>query len=420
MKILYVECNMGVAGDMLMSALYEIIPNKQDFLDKINSIFLNTVKVTETKERKCGISGTRLTVEINGIEEESVDVFNKEPIADTLKKTAEHHCGDVSQLTHNHTDLNGVSQIIEHLDVDEIVKNNARQIYQYIAIAESKAHKMTVEQIHFHELGELDAIVDIVGSCLVLEQLNVDKVVVSPINLGSGFVKCAHGILPVPAPATAELIKGMEAFSSEIKGELATPTGVAVLKHFANEFSTMPRMEIENVGYGMGKKDFEKANCVRVFVGKTKENTDTIAEISCNIDDMTSEEIGFAMDRLLKNGALDVFVTPIYMKKNRPSYLLSCICKACDVDKYSQITLENTTTLGVRISVMERKILNREIETLQTSFGEIRVKKSIGNGISHCKIEYDDIAKIANEKGLPFIEVKNRLQKEIEQLNKNK
>ncbi|MEG1806415.1 MAG: LarC family nickel insertion protein, partial [Clostridia bacterium] len=179
-------------------------------------------------------------------------------------------------------------------------------------------------------------------------------------------------------------------------------------------------MEIENVGYGMGKKDFEKANCVRVFVGKTKEDTDTIAEISCNIDDMTSEEIGFAMDRLLKNGALDVFVTPIYMKKNRPSYLLSCICKVCDVDKYSQITLENTTTLGVRISVMERKILNREIETVKTSFGEIRVKKSIGNGISHSKIEYDDIAKIANESGLPFIEVKNRLQKEIEQLNKNK
>lgn len=415
MRILYIECKMGVAGDMLNSALYEIAPKKQEFLEQIISIFGDKVKISLLDETKCGIHGTRFSVEINGVEEDENTLQKKKCCIND-----EHHChnhdeDDSNKARHSHNDLSSIKAIISHLNVSEKVKKNAEKVYNLIASAESKAHNVEISKIHFHEVGEIDAIVDIVGACILIEQLNVDKIICSPINLGGGFVKCAHGVLPVPAPATAELIKGMQAYSTDITSELATPTGVAILKNFANEFSNMPNLTIENIGYGMGKKNFDKANCVRVFVGNINQakTMDEIVEISCNLDDMTSEEIGFATDTLLSLGAKDVFTTPIYMKKNRPSYMLTCLCSVDEKDTFAKAILTHTSTIGVRIAQKERVILDRKFEQMDTSLGKVTIKTSKGEGVVRSKVEFDDIAKIAKACGKSFSEVKKFIDNEI-------
>lgn len=393
MKTLYIECNMGAAGDMLMSALLELHPSPEELLEKLNGLGIPDVAFKKSASVKCGITGTHIDVSVNGeIEGEHCH---------------EHHS---EHKHHHHSGMNDIEHIISRINASEKVRADALAVYRIIAEAESHAHGREISEIHFHEVGTMDAVADVVGTCLLLEELAPERIIVSPVNVGSGQVKCAHGILPVPAPATAYILRGVPIYGGEIRGELCTPTGAALLKYFADRFDSMPVMRVSAVGIGMGSKDFAAANCVRAFYGETRENNETVAELYCNIDDMTGEEIGFAVNRLLAAGALDVFTTPIGMKKNRPGVLLTCMCRAEDREKMLKLIFKHTSTIGVREHISNRYTLERAEETVNTEYGDIRVKKSRGCGVSKSKAEYDDIEKAALENDLSLADIKRNIK----------
>ena len=306
----------------------------------------------------------------------------------------------------------GISHIIERLNLPEEVKTDIVAVYHLIAEAESHVHGKTVEEIHFHEVGTADAIADIAGVCLLMHMIAPQKVIASPIHVGSGNVRCAHGILPVPAPATAFILQGLPIYSGVIKGELCTPTGAALLKHFATEFKEMPVMRTSAIGYGMGKKDFERANCVRVLLGETEETGGEVAELSCNLDDMTPEALGFVQEILFAAGALEVYTIPIGMKKSRPGILLTCMCRCNDKEKMVSLIFKHTTTLGIRESISRRYTLTRTMKEHETPYGVVREKVSEGYGVCRGKLEYEDLAKIARENGMSLEEVKGLVENE--------
>ena len=292
--------------------------------------------------------------------------------------------------------MSDIENIINGLNVSGKVKSDALAVYGLIAEAESKAHGRPVTDIHFHEVGTMDAVADIVGVCVLLEQIDPDRIVVSPLATGFGQVRCAHGILPVPAPATASIIEGVPTYSGDVEGELLTPTGAALLKHFADSFGSRPVMAIEKTGYGMGKKDFPKANMLRTFIGTSEGEGDKVVELRFNVDDMTGEEIGYATGVLMDSGALDVFTTPVFMKKNRPGILFTVLVKAEEKEKFAGLIFENTSTIGIRYVEMDRFKLARREEKVMTRFGEVRVKVSEGFGVTKAKPEYDDVAGITD------------------------
>jgi hypothetical protein len=371
MKTLFFECNMGAAGDMIMSALLELCDSPQDFIKKLNSIGIPGVVVTAEKSVKCGISGTYIDIKINE---------NHEHI---------HH-----------------EQLINSLNISQAVKTDALAVYKILADAESRVHGVPVEQIHFHEIGEIDAVADIVGVCMLLEELAPDIILSSPVHVGSGQVRCAHGILPVPAPATAQILRDVPIYGGDICAELCTPTGAALLKYFAKSFGAMPIMKTSKIGYGMGKKDFEAANCLRVFIGESSENNcEEVVELVCNLDDMTPEAAAFAQQILLEEGALDAYTSPINMKKGRQGIRFAVICRHDLKEKFLRLIFKHTTTLGVREIIHRRHVLAREINEVETPHGTLRVKTSQGFGTVKTKPEYDDIARIAREKELSFSEV---------------
>lgn len=396
MKILFLECNMGAAGDMLMSALYELIDDKEDFLNTMNSLGLPDIAVTAETSVKCGISGTHISVTIHG-EEESPGHHHKHETA--------------------HRSMDDITRIIHALPVSDFVKEHACAVYALIAEAESTVHNKPVSEVHFHEVGALDAIVDIVGVCVLLELLSPEKILVSPIHVGSGQVFSAHGTLPVPAPATAYILRGVPTYGTDISGELCTPTGAALLHHFAGEFGKMPMMKTEKVGYGMGKKNFSAANCVRSFYGDAYDKnvaSETAVELRCNVDDMTPEAVGYANELLLGCGALDCSVQSIYMKKNRPGFVISVLCFPEDADKLTQLLFKHTTTIGVRRFSCERYVLNRRNKVRETSFGPVSIKYSEGFGSTKVKPEFDDISSIASQNDLSFKETYETVMGEIE------
>ena len=237
----------------------------------------------------------------------------------------------------------------------------------------------------------MDAVADIVGVCVLLKQLAPDRIIVSPLATGFGQVKCAHGILPVPAPATASIIEGIPSYSGSVEGELLTPTGAALLKYFADSFGQRPVMAVSGTGYGMGKKDFPKANMLRTFLGDSEGEGDKVIELRFNVDDMTGEETGYATGVLMENGALDVFTTPVFMKKNRPGILFTVLVKPEDKERFAKLIFENTTTIGIRYNEMDRFRLDRREEKVMTKYGEISVKVTEGFGVTKAKPEYDDI-----------------------------
>lgn len=403
MKTLYFECNMGAAGDMLMAALLELTDDSTKFLEKINSLGLSGVRVSAQLENKCGINGTKMTVLINGEEEGHHHHHDHHDHCDDDHHHHDHH-------HHSHSQVKDIKLIIDSLNVSDNVKKHSLEVYNIIAEGESAVHGIPVEQIHFHEVGNMDAIVDIVGACMLLEELEVDKIVASPIHVGSGQVHCAHGILPVPAPATAYILKNVPIYGGQVKGELCTPTGAALLKHFAMEFGSMPIMKVEKIGYGMGTKNFDAANCIRAMLGETEDCGEEVVEIACNLDDMTGENIGFAMEILMENGALDVYTTPIGMKKSRPATMLTCMCNFQDRQTMTKLIFKHTTTLGVREYRCNRHTLSRNMRTVETQYGSVRVKESEGFSVKKQKAEYDDIAKIAKENNLSIKEVENILE----------
>jgi uncharacterized protein (TIGR00299 family) protein len=416
MRMLYIECNMGAAGDMLMAALYELIPEKSAFLEKLKGLGLPGVSFVPEPSVKCGVSGTHMAVIIDGEEEASHDYHDSQHHGHLNEEhnNSHEHCNyhEIHYPSHVCRGMAEINELISHLDLSEKVKDDVLAVYSLIAEAESQIHCVPVEQVHFHELGSLDALADIVGVCLAIEMLAPEKIVASPVHVGSGMVRCSHGLLPVPAPATEYLLRGIPVYGGGIKGELCTPTGSALLRHFVSEFGNMPLMKVEKVGYGMGRKDFPAANCVRAFWGETGDEQDDVLELCCNLDDMTPEAMGFAMERLLEAGALDVYTTPVGMKKNRPGILLSCMCKADRREEMLRQIFLHTTTLGIREYRCRRYILERSMRAVETKYGPVRVKRASGWGVQREKPEYEDLAKIAREQGTSLSEISCSLAKE--------
>ena len=287
---------------------------------------------------------------------------------------------------------------------------DAKEIYRMLADAEAAAHGVPVDQVHFHEVGAMDAVADIVSVCFLLDTLKPDEIIISPVTTGFGQVQCAHGIVPVPAPATARLLQGIPSLSGTVEGELCTPTGAALLRYFADNYGRMPVMRTEKIGYGMGKKDFPAVNCVRAFLGETDEQGDTILELQCNLDDMTPEGIGFAQERLMSAGALDVYTTAIGMKKNRPGILLTCLCRPDQRELMLSLIFRHTTTLGIREHRWGRTVLTRTERVDETASGPVRIKTAEGWGVRREKPEYEDLASIAREKGISLAEAADFLR----------
>ena len=415
MRTLYLDCGMGAAGDMLAAALYELIDDKEGFLRAINSAGIQGVSVSVEPSVKCGIVGTHFKVTVNGAEEECNEHHHEHDHEHHHEHNHdhdhEHHHEHDHGHTHVHRSMSEIEGMIASLSLPESVKSDVIGVYGLIAEAESNAHGKPVSDIHFHEVGTMDAIADIASVCLLMNMLKVDRVLASPVHVGSGHVHCAHGILPVPAPATAYILKGVPIYGGHIDGELCTPTGAALLKRFVSSFGEMPAMMVGRIGYGMGKKDFEAANCVRAMLGETDDGHDSIVELSCNLDDMTPERIGFAMDQFFTEGALDAFMVPIGMKKSRPGVMLCVICREDDREKMVRLMFRHTTTLGVRENRSSRYTLQRSVETIGTPCGEVRVKCSSGYGVERRKYEYEDLARIAREKGVSIEEAARMVEK---------
>lgn len=387
MRTLYIDCGMGAAGDMLAAALLELLPDPDGFVEEFNSLGLPGIRMEREESVKCGITGTHVSILVDGAEEGE-----------------EHHHHD-GEHHHHHHGIGDIEHIVmHHLDLKPAVREDILAVFSLIAEAESHVHGMPVADIHFHEVGTMDAIADVAAVSMLMDRIHPDEVVVSPIRTGYGHVRCAHGILPVPAPATAYILSGLPVYSGDIEGELCTPTGAALLRHFATRFGQMPLMSVSAIGYGMGRKDFPAANCVRAMLGGQDGSGDTVIGLSCNVDDMTGEEIGFAIERLLAYGAKDAYTVPIGMKKNRPGVMLSVICAEQDLDEMVRTIFRYTTTIGIRKTVYERYVLTRRQEGVDTGCGPVRMKISQGYGVERVKPEYDDLERIAKERGISIRE----------------
>ncbi len=398
MRTLYFDCGMGAAGDMLTAALLELLPDRDAFVERLNSLGIPGVRYRAELAVRCGVTGTRVTVTADGREEDE-------------HHEHEHPHGEEGGHAHSHAGLSGIEHLVrDHLALPQKVREDVLAVYRLLAEAESEVHGVPVEQIHFHEVGTMDAVADITAVCLLIRELAPDRILASPVHVGSGEVRCAHGILPVPAPATTLLLKGVPICGGEIRGELCTPTGAALLKHFVSAFGDMPLLTPVAVGYGMGKKDFPRANCVRAILGESADKTDDVLELRCNLDDMTAEDLGFAVEKLLEGGALDAFTVGVGMKKSRPGTLLCVLCRPEDRESMLRLLFLHTTTLGVRELSMRRTVLTRLTEVLDTPCGPVRKKISTGFGVQREKLEYEDLARIARAEELSLEAVRRRIE----------
>lgn len=399
MRILYLDCGMGAAGDMLAGALVSLLSKEEQesFIKMINNIGVDGVKVSLSDDAKCGIVGKHFKVEIDGVEEHSHDVHEHE-----------HHHEHGHHHEHHHHGKGPFPKELEAVAEKLDCPNDIQKVYELLAEAEAKVHGKDVSEIHFHEVGMKDALIDIASVVYLMNKLKVDKVVVSPVNVGFGKVKCAHGILPVPAPATAELVKGIPTYAGRFEGELLTPTGAALLKYYADEFSYQPLMNVIKCGYGTGNKNFESANVVKAVLGEVTDEliSENVIELNCNVDDMSAEDMAYATKALIENGAKDAFVTPVIMKKGRSGMLLTVLCSAIDKERFVSLIFKHTSTIGIRVKETERIILNRHEETVHTKLGDVRVKYSEGYGVKREKPEFEDLRKLAEENNISVAEAR--------------
>ncbi|MDY3255312.1 MAG: nickel pincer cofactor biosynthesis protein LarC [Lachnospiraceae bacterium] len=413
MRILYLDCGMGAAGDMLAGALVSLLSKEEQesFIKMINNIGVDGVKVSLSDDAKCGIVGKHFKVEIDGVEEHSHDVHEHEHHHEHEQEHGHHH-------EHHHhgkgpfpKELEAVAEKFNNILADDVAivgQSDIKGVYELLAEAEAKVHGKDVSEIHFHEVGMKDALIDIASVVYLMNKLKVDKVVVSPVNVGFGKVKCAHGILPVPAPATAELVKGIPTYAGRFEGELLTPTGAALLKYYADEFSYQPLMNVIKCGYGTGNKNFESANVVKAVLGEVTDEliSENVIELNCNVDDMSAEDMAYATKALIENGAKDAFVTPVIMKKGRSGMLLTVLCSAIDKERFVSLIFKHTSTIGIRVKETERIILNRHEETVHTKLGDVRVKYSEGYGVKREKPEFEDLRKLAEENNISVAEAR--------------
>ena len=388
MRTLYLDCGMGASGDMLMAALAQIAPEGAKICDKINALGLPGVEANAQTVTKNGVTGLHIKVSVYG--------------EDEAEMCGHHH-------KHEHRSLAEVCALIDSLALPEKVRDDARAVYTLIAQAEARVHGREPGEVHFHELGTLDAVADVTGVCLLMYELGVERVVASPLRLGYGTVKCAHGELPVPAPATALLLEGVPAYGGDIEGELCTPTGAALVKYFADEFGALPEMTIVRSGFGMGTRDYGRVNGLRAILGEAVERLPRVSELRCNLDDITAEDLAFAQELLLERGALDVYTQPLGMKKGRAGVMLSCLCEEEREAEFAALMLRHTPTLGLRVYHPERITLERRTEREQTEYGEVRIKYAAGHGVEKSKPEFEDLKRIARETGLSLSELRHRL-----------
>ena len=436
---------MGAAGDMLMGALASLLSEQEQaaFVQEMNSLGIPDVEIAIEDDEKCGIKGKHIRVYVHGDEEMSHDAHDHHHEHDHDHEHGhehehdhdhhhehyyhhdhdhehhhdhdhEHDHHDHEHHHHHHASVAHIDHLISHLAVSERVKEDVKSIYRIIAEAECTVHGRTMDEIHFHEVGTKDALADITGCALLMEKIGPDQIVASPVNTGYGKVRCMHGILPVPAPATALILKGIPVFAGRFEGEMCTPTGAAILKYYAGSFSQMPLMSMSAVGYGMGTKDFPAANVVRAVLGETGSNADEIVLLSCNLDDMTAEEISYAQEVLMKEGAKDVYTIPIGMKHSRPAVMLNVICAEDDKQKMGELIFKHTSTLGIRMQKMQRMVLERSFRTEQTPYGPIRIKCASGSGVYREKAEYADLKAAAEQSGLTIRQIREELYKKNE------
>jgi uncharacterized protein (TIGR00299 family) protein len=418
MRIAYLDCFSGISGDMFLGALLDAGVSPKVFEQTVDALNVGA-RLEISRVNRSGISATKVDVVVDG-EKDVPRASRTEPalslpkgVSDPRKhsETPDHHHHKHQHHEHQHgRGLTEILEIINKAAIGESAKRTAIAIFEKLGQAESKIHNVPIEKIHFHEVGAVDALVDIVCAAAGAEALAVDEIICSPLNVGGGTIECAHGTFPVPAPATVELLKGAPVYSSGLQAELVTPTGAAIVATLVKRFSSFPELKIEKSGYGAGTRDFPgHANVLRITIGEAlpqlaaKTSQETISVLEANLDDLNPQVFGYVMDRLLEAGALDVFGMPVQMKKNRPGTLLTVLAKPEDADKLAQIVFSETTTLGVRRREEKRQVLARRWQNVSTRFGEVRIKIASLNGtITSYAPEYEDCRRIAVERRVPL------------------
>jgi len=405
MKILYFDCSFGAAGDMLTAAVFGLLDEagKKEFLEKMNSLGMSGVRISIEDVSRCHIAAHKYIVDIHGEEEHQFDshVF----LADEHGNECDEHNHDHGHNhIHGHASLVDILDSIDSLRVSDKVKAEAKEIYGRFAKAECEVHGKTPETIHFHEIGMADSVCDIVGFAVAIEILGADQIVFSPVTTGFGTVKCAHGILQVPAPATIKLLEGVATKAGSFEGEMCTPTGAVLANYYAVDFGSCPDMKILASANGAGNKDFkDHPNIVRAVLGEREscpvaepspKFTDRITELSFNVDDMTGEQLSLACEIILESGARDVFTTPVFMKKGRPGQLVTVICDQNMKRQIAEIIFKHTSTIGIRERICDRMILDRHIEEREIDGQTVRVKVSEGYGVRKEKAEFEDLKRI--------------------------
>ncbi|APC83098.1 nickel pincer cofactor biosynthesis protein LarC [Clostridium botulinum] len=418
-KILYYDCFSGISGDMNLGALIDLGVDKEYLLKELAKLNINDeFEIKINKDSRKGISGTKVDVILKNLHEHNHEHEHSHDYVHSRGHEHEHNHEHSHEHEHNHAhdhrNVININKIIDNSNLNDNVKKISKEIFLEVAKAEGKVHNKPLEEVHFHEVGATDSIVDIVGAAICLDYLKVDKVLCSKVQVGSGFVKCAHGTMPVPAPATAEILKDIPMVSSEeIPFEATTPTGAAIVASTVYKFTQNKNFHIEKVGYGIGGKDLSDIpNVLRVFLAEVKEQEENDIEkeealiLECNIDDMNSEIYEYVINKLLHEGASDAYITPIIMKKTRPAAKLTVLCENKLENIMREIIFKETTTLGIRKYSVEKSMLKRKIEKVKTIYGEISVKKSYLKGqVLNSKPEYEDCKKIALENNIPIKEV---------------
>lgn len=400
MRILYFDCFSGISGDMAMGALLDLGIDKEAFRRELAKLNLDGYELIIKDKLVNGIKGTDVSVMLHVHEHQHSHSHSRS-----------HNDSGHSHLMRNLDDIN---RIIDQSSLSERVKCFSKAVFLEIAAAEAKVHNKSINEVHFHEVGAVDSIVDIVGTAICIEMLDVDKVCSSELHDGKGTIKCQHGIIPVPVPAVMEMLagSGIPLISEDIGTELVTPTGMALIKHMAQEFGRMPPMLVDKTGCGMGKRETGRFNALRVVMGtvvgtvnEDKLKEEEIIVLETNIDDMSPEILGYVSAKLFEAGALDVFYTPIYMKKGRPAFMLTVLSKNETEKKLADIVLMETSTLGIRRSVCSRYCMEREIVGVMTEFGEVRAKLASKGDFKKASPEYEDCRKIAEARGIPLSRV---------------
>lgn len=400
MKILYFDCSSGISGNMTLGVLTEIIGDENYLLNELKKLNIDGYKIEISKKIKNGITGTYVDVILDN--EHTLDHHT-----DLHEHHHEHNHSSSHEHHHEHRNLEDVNKIIENSSLNNDVKDLAKKIFLRVAEAESKVHNKTLDEVHFHEVGAIDSIVDIVGTAILINKINPDKIISSIVNDGYGFIECAHGTISVPVPATSEIfVNSKVKFRQiDIDTELVTPTGAAIIAELAEEFKTLPTMTIEKIGWGTGSKDLKIPNVLKVYYGDMQEKAEDFLVMETNIDDSTGEILGYVQEKLFEEGALDVFFTPIFMKKGRPAYRLTVACKRKDMLKLQNIIFRETTTIGIRYRFESRTELAREFVEIDTKYGKIKAKKVINNGETYIYPEYENMKKLAKENNIPLKEL---------------